>query len=44
VIEVWEPQEALDTWIRDTIAPMMQGAGGSAPPAQTAPVHHMILR
>jgi heme-degrading monooxygenase HmoA len=43
VTEVWESREALDTWLRETIAPMMAGAGGSTPEVQVRPLHHVVV-
>jgi hypothetical protein len=43
VIEVWASREAADAWLRETIAPMMAGAGGAAPEVQVQPVHHVIV-
>ena len=43
VIEVWASQEALDTFIRETIAPTMEGAGGTAPVPETHTLYHTIV-
>ncbi|MEJ7837999.1 MAG: hypothetical protein WKF81_04240 [Thermomicrobiales bacterium] len=43
VTEIWELDEALQTWIRDVITPMMQNAGGSAPQVRSEPIHHYFI-
>lgn len=43
VTEIWESDEALQTWIREVITPMMQNAGGAAPKMESVPIHHLVL-
>jgi hypothetical protein len=43
ITEVWESQEALETFVRDTIAPMMAGAGLPIPEPQIRPIHNLVV-
>lgn len=44
VAEVWESEQALRAWLRDTIAPMMASAGSAAPTPTIQSLHHMIVK
>jgi heme-degrading monooxygenase HmoA len=44
VVEVWESEDALRAWLRDTIAPMMVSAGGAAPEPTIQPLHYLIVK
>src|SRR5262245_19019119 len=43
VDEVWESQATAETFYRDTIAPMLEQAGGTMPPTQFRPIHNVVL-
>jgi hypothetical protein len=43
VTEIWESNEALETWIRNVINPMMLNAGGIPPEVNRVPIHHYAI-
>jgi quinol monooxygenase YgiN len=43
VTEVWESQAAAEAYYRDTVAPMLEGAGGGMPEIQFRPLHNVVL-
>jgi hypothetical protein len=42
VLEVWESQEAWDKFLRETLGPLLQGAGAPPPHQQLWPVHNSL--
>ena len=43
VVDAWESQEALDRFAQ-TLGPLLERAGGPAPPPRVYPVHNAIPR
>ena len=42
VVDVWESQEAVDTFFQEQLGPALQEAGIAAAPPQFWPVHNML--
>jgi len=42
VVEVWESQEAVNTFFQEVLGPALQAAGIAATPPQFWPVHDMF--
>jgi hypothetical protein len=42
IVDVWESQEAVNTFFQEQLGPAAQAAGMAAPPPQFWPVHNML--
>ena len=42
VVDVWESQEAVNTFFQELLGPALQAAGVAATPPQFWPVHNML--